>query len=152
MNKVNFENVRNAKGGQLLPAGNYVCNVVGVFENGYDISILFDIHEGAYKGYFDFVGGYSYMSDGNQYDYPSISFTLEPGAFEEHLRFSKFIEVAEKSNSNFKFNGSNLDEIELIGLALETIDYTNDDGTIKTHYRIVGIDTVDAIRNQEGSK
>lgn len=145
MNKINFENLKNAKGGQLLPTGNYVCHVVDVVENGYDVSILFDIHEGAYKGYFDFVGGYSYMENGNQYDYPSLQFTLEPGAFEEHLRFSKFIEVAEKANPNFKFDGSNLDEIELIGLALETVDYTNDNGAMETHYRIIGIDTPNTV-------
>lgn len=151
MNTINFENVKNAKGGQLLPAGNYVCHVVNVVENGYDVSILFDIHEGAYKGYFDFVGGYSYMENGNQYDYPSLQFTLEPGAFEEHLRFAKFIEVAEKANPNFKFNGSNLDEIELIGLTLETVDYQNDNGSIETHYKIVGIDTPQNINLQKGN-
>ncbi len=149
MYKINFENVKNAKGGQLLPAGNYVCHVVDVFENGYDVLILFDIHEGEYKEYFDFVGSYSYMKNGNQYDYPSLQFTLDPGEFEEHLRFSKFIEVAEKANPNFKFNGSNLDEIELIGLTLETVDYANADGTIETHYRIVSIDTPDNVRCQE---
>lgn len=150
MDKINFENIKNAKGGQLLPAGNYVCHVVDVIENGYDISVLFDIHEGAYKGYFDFVGSHTYMENGNQYDYPSLQFTLEPSAFEEHMRFSKLIEVSEKTNPNFKFNGSNLDEIELIGLTLETVNYTNDDGTIETHYSISGIDTPNTVRCQKG--
>lgn len=145
MKELHLENVQEATEGVRLPAGGYICGIVGVTDNeGKEyLDINYDIVEGDFKGY------YKKLNE----TFPSWwGGRLIRSYKDKALPFFKaFITSVEKSNQGYKFKESEYAKLKgkKIGLVLSEEEYKGNDGTIKTRLYVSAVHSVGAIKSGE---
>ena len=138
---VNWTEVTPAGSSTMLPAGGYVAVMTAVEDfgnNGY-LLITYDIAEGERKGFFE-TDDRVYTHQFRRY------YTGKSQGF-----MAKFLECVEGSNKDFKLDGWDNDEQDLVGklvgIIVQREDYTNQSGEDRARMNVEDFAKADDIRN-----
>ena len=140
-NKVNWTEVNAAGSSSMLPAGGYVAIITAVedVESSEYLRFTYDIAEGENKGFF--------ADDDRVYTHQFVrSYKEKASGF-----MKKFLECVEGSNKDFKLDGWNNDEQDLVGkivgIIVQREDYTNQSGEDRARMNVEDFAKADDIRN-----
>lgn len=161
MKKLDLSNVKETEEYSKLTAGAYVCKICDVkdIEEKEYLKVTYDIAEGDFAGYYEYLRG----------KFPSWDWC---GAYTKSYKtsalpmFKRFCSAVSKSNGSYVFDGGavNADEKSLIGkkigIVLREEEYYGNDGELKTRlivYREFPVADLDhqkvpEVKRLEGSK
>ena len=138
----NWTEVSAAGTSKMIPAGGYVAIITKVedVESKEYLRFAFDIAEGEHKGFF--------ATDDRPYTHQFYRSYKDTA-----MGFMKqFLDCVEDSNANFKQDGWNNNEQDLVGkyvgVLIQREDYTNDSGEDRARMNVVGFTTAENIRNK----
>lgn len=137
---LDWTEVASAKSSSMIPAGGYVAVITDVedVESKEYLRFTFDIAEGEHKGFF--------TADDRVYTHQFVRSYKDSAAF----FMKRFLECVEQSNKDFKLDGWNSDEKDLIGKLVGVIiqreDYTNTKGENRARMNVEEFASADDIR------
>lgn len=137
-----------ATGGDFerLPAGGYVCRILSVEDVNTEkpyLSVIYDIAEGDYQGFYsDDWGKKNEWAHESRHYYTQKSFGM----------FKGFLKAVDESNGiNLEPTAEyGLDERDLVGRLVGYVigeeEYEGNDGTVKTRLKVRNVKSIQAIR------
>lgn len=136
----NWSEVSAAGASKMIPAGGYVAVITKVedVESKEYLRCLFDIAEGEHKGFF--------ATDDRPYTHQFVRSYKDTA-----MGFMKqFLDCIEDSNANFKQDGWDNNEQDLVGkyvgVIIQREDYTNNNGEDRARMNVVGFTNSENIR------
>lgn len=146
MKPVNLEGVQEATGGERLPAGGYICQMISAEDvpGKQYLKIQYDIVYGDYKGYF------ATLFDRMKGKFWAGNFIKSYK--EDALPFFKgFLTVVEQSNKGFivpdQFSNEETLKGKYVGIVLAEEEYVKNDGTKGTRLYAANFLSVEKIKN-----